>query len=348
VKIIIGVSTYGPIPRVNGFIRSLWNNLEDWDHSHEIIRVCADDGTTNIEAITERREFCKRNGFQHVLHMKNFGVPFTLNRLAEYEDADLAILFDDDIRFTGSGWFSRLLYFFEQNPDVGMVGLPLINTSGFRDADPRWSSAPLRVLTPSCSAFAIQPKRLRSIENVDGSRGFWVDLISHYEDVAMGLQLATTFTPSYVLPWPPVHHLGAATFKQHPELGWREGSEYVDHEAYLEYVRNIRWYNFSHEEMYAKNMYERLSFARYMLCKYYGVFSGPRLRESPRAGNGMIDAWETPERLIQEEVIDMIPPRQVKWLDRFGAGQVAWDKEDGNGSQGTDATDGPAATISHR
>lgn len=204
-KIIIGCSTYGTLPRVNGFIRSYWGNLEIT--KHELTNVVIDDGTPDIVAVREREQFCRQRSFNFVRNEQNLGIPATWNKIASFiPDADLAIIFNDNISFLAPGWLTRVVYFFENNEKIGVIGFPILHETGFHSDDPRWDNLPERIEGEIRDVFVIRPSILFSIENIDGNRGFSNDLISHNEECQISFQLAEMGYVSYQLPWPPFCH----------------------------------------------------------------------------------------------------------------------------------------------
>mgnify|MGYP003395090804 CR=1 FL=1 len=128
-KIIIGVTTNGPIPHLQRFLQSLVSNLEDIS-PHQVVFVCYDNGTINSQAVRDHMEACRKYGFHFVLNAEEQGQSFTWNRIAEYEEADLAVFFNHTIRFFTPGWLTRMLFFFEHNEQIGMVGLPIVHETG--------------------------------------------------------------------------------------------------------------------------------------------------------------------------------------------------------------------------
>ena len=321
-KITVGVLTYGSLPRSDGFIKSFWQNL---DPILDVKLVCCDDGTPDLQALKERRAFCQKSNCVLVEHEENKGISAGWNTLASYDsDADLVVIFNDDIRFTTPGWLARLVYFFEHNEQVGTVGLPLIHEEGYKDNDPRWWNPAGLVGAATGCDFAVRPGILFSIENPDGSKGYWNDLISFHEEIHLGFKLAEKQFYSWMLPWPPCSHQGGATFSTNEELVWRKPSNYLPMDIFLKYVRQTRWYVPQYEEKYATGVVDRMSFSRLMLAKYWGLL------EEIEAGNRMqnikgeqVDILNEPQKPIHDRLISPRPPCMIKWLDRDGTQKEA-------------------------
>ena len=318
-KIIIGASTYGSLPRVHGFVRSFYGNLETT--KHELITVVVDDGTPDMNAVREREQFCQQRGFRFLRNEKNLGISATWNRIASCEpDADLALIFNDDTRFLAPGWLTRLVHFFENNDDVGTVGLPLVSDMGFKDDEPRWRGVPGRVGAAVGCAFAVQPKKLFTIKNSDDSLGFWDDLISFHEEIHLGFRMAEKGWISYMLPWSPLYHQGGATFQASPELVWREPSSYLSMDEFLTYARSLPWYVADYEKQYAEGTVDRMMFSRGMFCKYWGILDRERMQNIPNYPE-LVDCWAEPQKFVHWKAVNPWPPRIVKYLDKDGKEQ---------------------------
>ena len=326
-KIVIGITTYGPIPRAERLIQSIFSNLEP-QHNPRI--VCGDD--TPVTQIRERRKFCEKWNVTLLEGGQITGIPATWNKLARFDqEADLIIIFSDGIRVIMPGWINRLVYFFDNNENVGTVGLPLLHRSddgkedGYKDNDQRWHNPVGLVGAAVGCAFAARPKDLLSIENPDGTRGFWEDLISFHEEIHMGFKLAEKGLLSYMLPWPPVSYRGGMAFSTHDELVWRQQiSNYLPMDQFLKYVRQTRWYVPSYEEKYANGIVDKMSYSRIMLAKYWGLLeeieAGNRIQEIK---GEQVDILNEPQKFVHPLVVDKWPSRQIKWLNRDGKEEEA-------------------------
>jgi hypothetical protein len=316
-KIVFGVTTYGSVPRVDGLFKSFWNNIQDVSTAeHEITTVCVDDGTQDPQAVTQRMRTCKRFNFKYVLHSQNYGIPFSWNRIAEYiPDADLAVIFNDDIRFLAPGWLSRLIYFHTVNEDVGTVGLPLMNEPGFNDRDPRWEQTPGRVGCAVGCAFAVKPRDLFQIENPDGSRGFFEALISFHEELEAGFRLAQVGKLSYMVSYPPLYHQGGATFQSNPNLVWRKEHPLGPKDEFIAYVQKTPWFVEQYMPEYEKGNFDRMSYSRFLFTKKWGLLDEPRHQEIK---GEMVDVIAEPQKPIHSRCVDIWPPREIKWLNRHG------------------------------
>lgn len=323
-NIVIGISTYGPIPRAESLIKSIYSNLEP---SYVTKIVCCDDGT-EVKYIKERRQFCQLWNVTLLENMYNIGIPATWNRLAKFDsEADILIIFSDGVRAIMPGWITRLVHFLENNENVGTVGLPLLHRNddiggGFKDDDSRWLDNPGLVGSAVGCVFAVRPKVLFSIENPDGSVGYWEDLISFHEEIHMGFKLAERGLLSYMLPWPPMSYLGGMAFSAHNELVWRKPSSYLSMEEFLKYVRQTKWYVKDYEPKYSEGVVDRMAYSRLMFSKYWGVLdeveAGRRIQEIK---GEQVDLLNEPQKFVHHLCVDPWPTRKIRWLDRAGTPQ---------------------------
>lgn len=315
-KIAVGVSTYGVLERVNKFIRSYWNTLEE--STHTILPVCVDDGTPDPSAVRERAEFCKKWKFEFLPHRVNRGIPAAWNTILQFAKSnacDLAIIFNDDVYFLRPGWISHMAFFFQQNNPIGAVGYPLVNEKGFDDSDTRWDGGPGLCGAPVGCSFAVAPNLMLSIENPDGSLGYWEDLISFHEETHAGFRLAQAGAPSFMLPWPPVRHEGGQTFHTNPTLALRAESEYLPMAEFLDYARSSAFYLPEYEAFYARGQVDRMMYSRAMFCKYWGILNLPRIAE---VDGQEVDIWNEPQRYVHQLVVPTKLHQEIQHIDKFG------------------------------
>lgn len=327
-KIVIGISTYGPIPRAERLIQGIFSNL---DPQYDPTVVLCDDGTP-ADQIRDRRVFCSKWNVTLLENGLNLGIPAVWNKLAKFDkDADLLIIFSDGIRIIMPGWITRICYFFQNNENVGTVGFPLLHRGeggeedGYKDGDKRWHNPVGLVGAAVGCAFAVRPKDLLSIENPDGSKGFWEDLISFHEEIHMGFKLAEKGLLSYMLPWPPVSYRGGMAFSTHDELIWRNQlSSYLPIDQFLKYVRQVQWYVPGYEERYAKGIVDRMSYSRIMFSKYWGILDEiERDNRIMEIKGKQVDILDEPQKPVHNRVVDKWPPRLIKWLSRDGKEEEA-------------------------
>ena len=278
-----------------------------------------DDGTPDKIAARETEAACKRWNFEYVRHEQNRGISAAWNTILQHKaDADICVIFNNDIRFLTPGWLTRLKHFFLNNEQIGTVGLPLVDEPGFYDADPRWDNPPGRVGAATGCDFAVRPKDALSIVNPDGSRGYWESLISFHEEVHLGFELADRGLLSVMLPWPPTKHAGGQSFQANPELVWRAPCDYVPMDMFLKYVRQSKWYIPQYEEQYAENKVDRMSYSRVMAAKAWGVLEMHEEKEVWEIKGEQVRVLDEPQKVRHVAVVDKWPLRTVRWLDRQG------------------------------
>ncbi len=312
-SVTVAASTYGSLPRVNRWIQSVWNNLEP-DITPKVIVI--DDGTPDGEAVKKRAKYCQDFRVKFFRNEKNLGIPATWNRIFREAQTDLVVCFNDDIRLLAPGWLSRLIYVFEHNENIGGVGLPLVDEPGFSDDDPRWDGGVGRVGAAVGCSFAMRPDVLFRVENSNKVNGFWETLKSFHEEIHCGFRLAELGYDSVMLPWPPCHHQGGATFQASPELVWMDPDPYLPMDQFLRYVRALPWHIPQYEEAYAQGRVDRMSFSRAMFAKFWGILEMEPLQEIP--GEGTVNIWNEPQRWIHYRVVTPRPKRDLRWLDRGG------------------------------
>jgi len=318
-QVVVAASTYGSLPRVNAFIQSVYNSSEP---NIPYGMLVVDDGTPDQNAVLQRVDYCRKLNVVFSRNSENLGIPGTWNRIfsiAQQEmGADLVVCFNDDIRLLAPGWLSRLIFFFEQNENVGGVGLPLVNEGGFRDNDTRWNAGAGRVGAAIGCAFAMQPDTLFRVVNPDQSRGFWTGLRAFHEEVHAGFKLAQLGYDSFMMPWPPCHHIGGATFRSNEELIWMQFPDGYDMGEFLRYAQGLPWYVSEYEEKYNQGIVDRMMCSRFMFAKEWGLLGGERMRTL--SDGQEVDAWAEPQRIVHDMVVTPKPQREIVWLDR--AGQV--------------------------
>ena len=320
-QVTIAASTYGVLPRCFGWIQSVWNNLES---ELNVQLLVVDDGTPNEVAVRTRAEYCKRFNTQFLHNEKNLGIPATWNRIfrtGQENGSDLVVCFNDDIRMLAPGWLPRLMYVFENNDNIGGVGLPLVNEPGFKSDDPRWEGQPGRVGAAVGAAFALRPSALFEITNPDNDNGFWISLRSFHEEVHCGFRLSELGYDSFMLPWPPCYHQGGATFQANEELIWMDLPDYITMDEFLNYARALPFYVPQYEEKYAQGVVDRMMGSRCMFTKYWGLLNEPRMHTL--SDGETVDAWASPQRIAHDRIVTPKPKREIKWLDRDGTERIS-------------------------
>lgn len=323
-NITIGVSTYGTLPMAERFIKNMWPHIES---QFDVKMVMVDDGTPDKPVVTERAKFCQKWNTQFIAHGVNRGISDTWNTIlntAVENKSELCVIFNSDIRALMPGFLPRLAYFFKNNENIGGVGLPLLQEPLYDENDPRWDQSPGLVGAAVGCSFAMRPEVALSIENPDGSRGFFSALLSFHEEVDCGLRLAEKSFLSYMLPFPPLWHMGGQTFSTNSELTWRQPCELLSLEEFLKYHRQSPLYYPEYEEKYAEGIVDRMGYSRILAAKYWGVLAeidaGRRFQEIK---GEMVDVLKEPSKFFHALTVDKWPPRLIKWLDKEGRDREA-------------------------
>lgn len=323
-RVLIGVTTYGVLNREEGLLLSYWNNVgqeETKDVNVQLLVV--DDGTPNQIKVREREGKVRRLGADFIANETNLGIPASWNVILNYgvdKKFDIAMILNDDIRFISPGVIERMVYFYKKNPDMGMVGFPLINPpeTGFKENDPRWTQNPGVVgCAVGCSWF-IDPNIALKVNNPDGSKGLWSDLRSFHEELTLGFELHRLGYLSIMLPYPPLFHQGGATFQTNNELIWRTPSPYLPMEEFLHWQRQSPLYIQQLEDYYAKNIPDRMAYARIMFAKRYGLLEQERFREFD---GRIVDCIAEPQIPVHKALVKERFDRTIYWLDKSSQGQ---------------------------
>lgn len=321
-KIVVGVSTYGDIPRANG----LFNSFKQFPPSakHEISYLLVDDGTPNQASVRLREKFCRENGIDFIAHQKNQGISGAWNTILRYaadKQVDFCVISNDDIRSLVSNSLDYMAYFFEKNENIASVGLALVNDPEvFDESLERWNGNPGRCGAAVGCYFGIKPELALSVTNMDGSEGFWLDTRSFHEETHMGFSLAQRGYLSYMLPYPVMRHQGGATFQANPQLVWREPSPYLPLPEFLHWARQSRWFVPQYEQIYAKNQYDRMTASRILFCKAWGILdevAAGRRYQDIKDEKG-VDILDEPSKFVHVRTVDIHPPRQIFWLGKDG------------------------------
>lgn len=318
-SVTIGISTYGPLPRSQFLIRSIKQNMQD-KGGYDVKIVLCDDGTDQY-LLPDRRRFCKAEGVTLLEQETNSGIPRVWNRITQENLASEAIIiFSDGIRILMSGWLSRLIFFLENNENIGMVGLPHIPDPSLYDAsEARYDLPPGRVGASVGCSFAYLTDKWKLVKNQDGSVGFFEDYVSFHEEIDFGFKLAQLGYSSWMLSEIPSYYRGGMAFGAHPELIWREPSPYLPVDEFLFWVRQSKFFVPQYEESYKQNQVDRMSYSRIYFAKIWGALDECRAgRRHQQIKDEMVDVLDESPKLVHARLIDTFPPQEVRYLDRQG------------------------------
>lgn len=318
-KVVLGITTYGPIPRVELLIKSIEKTI-DPDISY-IIAV-ADDSAGGGYDMRARKVFYKQKNIALLAGETITGIPASWNRIvtfAKQQNAQIVVILSDGIRFLVPGWLQRMVHFLETNTQVGTVGTPTVGQPSFDSMLERWDHPVGRVGCAVGCSFAFRTEVAGKVKNVDGTTGFWEDLISFHEELDFGFSLSQQGYLSYMLPYPPSYYRGGLAFAAHDELIWRSPSQYLPLEEFLIYARLSPWHVPQYEENYAQGKVDKMSYSRVMFAKKW------KLLEEIQGGNRFqviagrdTDILAEPQIPVHHQVVTPWPAREITWLDRNG------------------------------
>ena len=245
--------------------------------------------------LEELKQVCEKFNIPLVVHDKNYGIPKAWNTLTNYYDSDFMVLLNDDIQISDSNWLKCMIYFLENNENVGAAGWPLFHmkADGTSDSKPDYNGNPALVGAPVGCAFAFRKSSYDLVPN-----GFPEILPSFYEEIWFGFELAKIKYPSYMIPFPAVEHWGSQTFAKNPELSIaKPNPEVLSFEKYREIMS--KKYPMSRIEPVPGYVY-RMDYSRVIFALHFGVD----------------DYWESPQQAVHERYVYSLQGREGKWLDK--------------------------------
>jgi len=296
-RVTVGISTYNGSKRVKKLLSSIYNYTYDKDLK-DLKIVVVDDGTPYEEEVERLEVFCDHFQAYLIKHPNNKGIPASWNTLSRSLDSDMVVLLNDDIQICHPAWLKCVKFFLEKNERVGSVSFPTFNIDP-RTALPRPEQPipditvlPFSSWTPNGQAFAFKKSVYDEVKG-----GFWAALVSFYEEIDFGYELAHKGYMSYVLPFPVVQHWGSQTFALNPELTYTIPDESLPMERYRELLKS----KFSNDKIEPqpgkvyRMEYSRLTFALKWHCE---------------------DLWDKPQNEIEERLQKQITKREISWLDK--------------------------------
>jgi GT2 family glycosyltransferase len=313
-KISIGAPTYNDSSRIQG----LFTTLITYTQTDNYNLVMLDDGTKNKDKVNELKELGEELSIPLILNDSNRGIPYSWNRLTEfYEDTDYMILFNDDIQISSSSWLENIIYFLENNEHVGSAGMSLVHidpNTGKRNMNldlPNEDVQPGKVGCAVGCAFAFKKFIWKDIKQEDGSTGFWEALVSFYEELDFGFELAKRGYASYMIPSPPCEHWGSRTFANNAELSVRPFIDYLPRDEYLSILEagqdKLPMPLDKYKEQASNGLAYRMDYSRIMFAKKWGCK----------------DKMNCPQEEVHKKYVDVMPKKNTKWIDKNGNKQEA-------------------------
>ena len=309
-KVSIGIPTYSDYLRINNLLTSIIL-LTPKDIDYKI--VCLDDGTQDKEKLKGLREVCKSFNVPLIEHTENKGIPTSWNDLTKYyDDAEIQVLFNDDIVINDSNWLKALVYFFDNNINVGSVGWnvvqidPKTGTLNKLYTPPNLDVPPGRVGSPVGCSFGFLRDHWKQIKYPDNSIGFPELIRSFYEETWMNFEQWRHGWASYHIPYPTQEHWGSQTFANNIELATTNFNSYLTKEEYINILRqhpekmslSIK----QHEKVAEKGLAYRMDYSRCIFARFWKAK----------------DYWEIPQVEVHNEKLKIndFAKRKIKYLDK--------------------------------
>lgn len=215
----IGISTYNDYISTDSLLTSIitkTNGIKDKDYTILVV----DDGTQNINIISNLENVCKNHEVRLIKNDDNRGVSYTFNKIVQNLDLELITIFSNDITVIESNWLKAIQYFLTQNNKIGMVGFPLLQ----KDGNTEYITEPYNEITPKLvyiaggAVFGIKKSVYNKVINPDNSIGFYEEYKSFFEDTHFCIRLIQLGYYNYMLNWPLMVHEVSMTFRKNPEL----------------------------------------------------------------------------------------------------------------------------------
>ena len=297
-KILIGAPTYNDFQRINNLLSSIFT-FTPREQLAECKFVIVDDGTPDEAKKEGLREVCRKFDVPLVEHDKNYGIPKAWNSLAQFYDSKFLIIFNDDIQACEPNWLKCMMYFLENNENIGSVGWPLIHVDpntgkpNPRMPLPNLDVNPGKVGSAVGCCFAVKRKMYDLVPG-----GFPEFLPSFYEELLFNFELAKRGFASFMLPYPAVEHYGSQTFAQNPELSISKPDPNI---LSMEKYKEIMSKKYPMERIEPKPGYVyRMDFSRVVFGLHFKCK----------------DLIESPQIETHQRYVDILPKQKIKWLDK--------------------------------
>ena len=310
-KISIGIPTYNDFERVNNCLSSIFLFTPS---KFNFKVVVLDDGTPNKEKVLKLKEVCDSFNVPLIQHQENRGIPASWNTLtSHYDDCDIQILFNDDICINNNNWLESVIYFFDNNENVGSLGWNLIQIDPKTGSPnksyslPNFDVSPGRVGSPVGCCFAFKRDNWKKVKYQDGSFGFPETYIrSFYEETWFNFEQWKLGLWSFHVPYPSMEHWGSQTFSKNRELSVTKFNSFLSSSEYIEKLKEHKEFMSlpieNHIELADKGFAYRMDYARCIFAKYWNVK----------------DWWQVPQVEVHEKILNInnLPQRNVKYLDK--------------------------------
>lgn len=317
-KISLGIPTYNDYARLSNVLASIFLFTPT---KFDFKVVALDDGTQNKDTVKELQSVCDSYGVPLIKHDKNLGIPASWNDLtAYYDDCDIQVLFNDDIVINDKNWLETVIYFFDNNENIGSIGWNLIQidpkTGRPREGYnlpkggyslPNFDVPPGRVGSPVGCSFAFKRENWKNVKYRDGSSGFPQNYIrSFYEETWFNFEQWKNGLMSFHVPYPVMEHWGSQTFGNNAELSLTNFIDFLPKEEYLNILEQqpdkLSLPIDRHKIAALRDLAFRMDYARAIFAKYWGA----------------VDYWSIPQVQVHDEILKIndLPKKNIKYLDK--------------------------------
>ena len=229
IKIAIGITVYNDSYTIQNLINSILTLTDFPKDDYKI--VILDDGSKDASFVRDLRAYLDQLEIKIPIleNGSNKGLPYSWNRLTEYYDTEFMVLANDDTQVLNKHWLKYLVYFLENNPNVGAASFPMLRS--------KLNSEKPTIFPVYGYFFGFKKSAWKMINQPDGSTGFWEDLRLYFEEIDFSFELAKHGFLSCILPVPAaIKHISHVTVTRNPELDYRYFSTYVSKEEYLSMI----------------------------------------------------------------------------------------------------------------
>jgi len=234
-KCSIGIPSYNGNNRIRWLLKSIKENSFLPENEYEVTVI---DDCSTMGRSEETRKICEEFKVNFIQNDKNLGIVRNWNRLCKDAKSENIVLLNDDIIVT-EHWLESILYFLNNNDNVGAVGFP---TFFMLEKDmPKYFNCkylpPRDPGTKLLIPFDKVTEQINQRDNVPGAcaivvgcafgfkksvwekvGGFDENIRSLFEDYSFGSDLLLHGFQNYTLRSPIIYHVLSATFSGNPEL----------------------------------------------------------------------------------------------------------------------------------
>jgi len=136
-------------------------------------------------------------------------------------------------------------------------------------------------------------------------------LVSFYEELDIGFELAKRGYGCYMLPTPAVEHWGSQTFANNTELSVRPIIDYLPKDEYINILSEghdkLSLSLDNHIEQAARGMAYRMDYSRVMFAKKWECE----------------DKLNIPQVEVHAKYVDSLPKTKIRWIDKNNQEQEA-------------------------